>query len=251
MALPVAYIVLAATLFDIPLSNCARILLSPFYYITVFLGVLTGYGLWEMKRWSWYCFVVTQILVAYSNASYVFNYSESHHKTFGLLIAIILQIILVLRVDREVRVPYLFPRIRWWESNPRLRLSCPVILTRKSGEMIEGEILDISLAGCFIKLRQDLLPDESIYLKFKIFGFDIECEGIAVWLAQSAVTHPKGVGFKFGFLPKGQKRNLRNVQKRIRKISNFYRRARYWMTQDEFMSQLEALEKNHPITNKN
>ena len=52
------------------------------------------------------------------------DYSESHHKLFGIR---------CLTADGGVcffacelakpRVPYFFPKIRWWESDPRYRLA--------------------------------------------------------------------------------------------------------------------------------
>jgi len=242
MAFPIVYIILAAILFDIPLNKCVGILLSPFYFIIGLLAVVAGYGLWEMRRWSWYFFIAAQILIAYENAIFALSDSESHHKLAAYLISILLQAIMIHRVAKEVRVPYFFPRIRWWESNPRYRLSAPIRLTRQNNEELEGEILDLSVVGCFIKLRSELKQDESLSLKFKIFGCELQCEGTAVWLATSTVTHPKGAGIKFGFLSKSQKRSLRHIQKRLKKIASFYRRSRYWMSQEDFTKELEAIE---------
>jgi hypothetical protein len=242
---PLSYIVAAAILFDIPLNHCIGILLSPFYYIITFVAVFAGYGLWEMKRWAWYFFIISQVLVGYENAVFVLNYSASYHKILAYLISVVVQILVVYRVSKEVRVPYLFPRIRWWESNPRYRLSVSVNVLRKSGESLTGEILDISVAGCFIKLRPDLRLNESVTVQYRVFGYEMNCDGNVVWQAQSTVTHPKGIGVKFGLLQKSQKRALRHIRKRLKKISNFYRRSRYWMNQEEFDRQLEAIESNH------
>ena len=195
---PIVYIVIVAMLFDIPLNACVSLLISPFYYIVSFCAVAAGYGLWEMRRWSWYLFIAAQILITYENAVIAVSYAESHHKTFAFLIVVLLQAALVFRVGREIRVPYLFPRIRWWESNPRYRLAIPVTITRKNGDVCKGEILDLSLAGCFVKLRNDFTSDEALALNFNSYGYEVYCEGNVVWSALSAVTHPKGIGIKFG-----------------------------------------------------
>ncbi len=239
---PVLYILLVATLFDIPLSACVGILLSPFYYVVSLFVVIAGYGLWEMRRWSWYIVVISQILVCYENALLVHEYAESHHKILAFLISTFLQFVLVLRVSQEIRVPYLFPRIRWWESNPRFKLSLPVVLIRKNGEKQEGEILDLSMAGCFIKLRSELNLDEKLTLNFSAFGHEVRCDGTVVWCAHSAVTHPKGVGIKLSLLSKEQKRALRIICRRLRKIGALYRSSRYLISQDEFLKKLEELE---------
>ncbi len=242
LVFPGVYIVLAGILFDIPLNKCIGILFSPFYYFTTICAVIAGYGLWEMRRWSWYFFVAAQVLVGYENVNFVLNASESHHKIAAYLVSIILQLALIYRVALEVRVPYFFPRIRWWESNPRYRFAVPVVMGKNA---VEGEILDLSLAGCFIKTRGELKQDEVILLKFEVFSYEVQCEGTAVWLAQSTVTHPKGVGIKFCFLTKVQKRALRNIQKRLKKISSLYRRSRYWMNPEEFNKHLDAIETSY------
>ena len=106
MAFPVAYVVFAAIIFDIPAQSCVRLLLSPFYYIVGILAVVAGYGLWEMKRWSWYLFIATNILVAYGNALLANDYSQSHHKFLAFLASIATLLIVSYRLSREIRVPY-------------------------------------------------------------------------------------------------------------------------------------------------
>jgi hypothetical protein len=242
LCFPVVYIVITATLFDIPLKRCVGILLSPFYYIVCALVMLTGFGILEMRRWSWYLLIISQVLVTYENAILVQGYAESHHKVFAFLLSILCQIGLIYRIAQEIRVPYFFPRIRWWESNPRYRLSVPVQFTDKSGKMFEGEILDLSATGCFIKFREDLARDELVSLRFKVFGHEIQTDGTIVWCAHSTVTHPKGAGVKFNVYHKSQKRSLRLIHRRLKKMADFYRRFRYLMSQDEFLTQMEKME---------
>jgi hypothetical protein len=242
MVFPMSYIFVAAMLFDIPLTACARILLSPFYYVVSLLAVAAGYGLWEMRRWSWYLLLLSQALVVYENAIFVSSHAESHHKIFGFFLFLFIQILLIYRIAKEIRVPYFFPKIRWWESNPRYRLSTPVQVFRGDGTAIEGEVLDVSLAGCFIKTRFDFAPDETVRLKFRLYGHVIEGEGKSVWAAQSSVTHPKGIGVKFGAHSKSQKRALRSIGRRLRKIAKLYRNSRYLISPEDFVKQLETAE---------
>ncbi|MEO7163144.1 MAG: PilZ domain-containing protein [Bdellovibrionia bacterium] len=241
MAFPVLYIVAVATLFDISLNSCGKILLSPSYYLVSGFAVISGYGLWEMRRWSWFLFMASQGLITAQTAVLVFGYAESHHRLFAFVISIFFQLGLIKRVASEIFVPYLFPRIRWWESNPRYKFSAIAQIVRKSGETQDGEILDISGAGCFIKLRNDLDQDESISLIFSMLGETIRCKGLVVWLTESAVIHPRGIGVKFTEITKSQKRALRIISKKLKKIAYVYRRYRYLTNQDEFLKQLEKV----------
>jgi hypothetical protein len=251
MAFPLTYLVSAALLFDIPVASCGKILLSPFFYLLSLLAVLVGYGLWEMRHWSWYWMLVTNILIAYENAVVTHQYAESHHKVLAYIASLLLIAALMNRVSREVRVPYFFPKIRWWESNPRYKLSVSARVGRpssvKQGEVdpvLEGEILDLSMGGCFLKLRTELEQGELVTLNFKVFGMVVECNGNVVWRTRSTVTHPKGVGVKFVVSTRPQKRVLRQINARLRKIAALYRRSRYLMSQEDFIKRLDELEKN-------
>jgi Tfp pilus assembly protein PilZ len=108
---------------------------------------------------------------------------------------------------------------------------------------IDGEILDLSLGGCFVKLRSGLRRDELIQLDFTVFGLMVQVHGAVVWCTQSTVTHPKGVGVKFSLENRAQKRVLRRINQRLKKIASLYKRQRYLLNQDEFMKRLEQLER--------
>jgi|SRR6185437_6247978 len=243
MIFPVAYVLAAAMLFDMPMTSCVRLLLSPLYYFVSFLAVAAGYGLWEMYRWSWYLFIAADVFIGYQTALVMSQYSESHHKVMGFVISMLGILFIAFRVTREVRVPYYFPKIRWWESNPRYRLAVRSAILRKVSEQsVAGEILDLSASGCFIKLRTDLKSDEPVRLQFEVFKTTIECDGVVVWKSESTVTHPKGVGVKFTDLSRRDRRSLRLITKRLKEIAHLYRTSRYLLSQEEFIKKLEKIE---------
>ena len=242
LAFPVVHIIAVALLFDIPLNKCIGILLSPFYYMVSFMAVAVGYGLWEMRRWAWYLFVLNNFFIGYENAVMANLYGETHHKVLAFLFSIVVLALVTYFVGKEIRVPYFFPNIRWWESDPRYRLSVPVTLTRRTGETLDGQIMDLSMNGCFIKLRIEVMRDEDVDLQFKVFDFPVTCPGTVVWCTQSTVTHPKGIGVKFGLVDRRQRRYLRFITRRLRKISALYRRSRYLLNREDFLKKLEELQ---------
>lgn len=242
MGFPLLYLFMTAVLFDIPGSGCISILLSPSYYVLSALAMVVGYGLWEVKRWSWYLFIFTNFLVGYENAVFVHEYGMTHHKWVSFLSSTVILLVIAFRVAKEIRVPYFFPRIRWWESNPRHKLAVPTRLLRQEGEALEGQIMDISIGGCFIKLHTELDLHEAVELDYSVFGISMKCRGLVVWKSRSSVTTPKGIGVKFNPLPKSQKRLLRGICQRLRKISQLYRRSRYLLNQEEFLRRLSEIE---------
>ncbi len=254
MAFPATYLISVAILFDISAGSCLSIVLSPFFIGLSILAMITGYGLWEMRRWAWYFLFVVNALIAFENAKLVHAYGETHHKVLAYIASLLLLSGLMHRISREIRVPYFFPKIRWWESNPRYRLSVPVRLERRglsagsaleASSVVDGEILDLSMGGCFVKLRTELRQDELLDIKFTVFSVPMTCQGIVVWRTQSTVTHPKGVGVKFSLPSRPQKRMLRQITARLRKIAALYRRSRYLLTPEEFGKRLDELENKH------
>lgn len=244
LGFPVFYLFVSALLFDIPAGALLRILLSPFYYLVSLLAMIVGYALWEVHRWGWYLFLITNFLIGYQNAIIVNEYGTTHHKVVAFFASIFGMILIIFRVAREIRVPYFFPKIRWWESNPRYKLLVPVKLTRVEGSTLEGEIMDLSMGGCFIKLKAEIHQHEPVQLKFSVFHLPIECQGIIVWQSQSTVTTPKGIGVKFMPFSRAQKRTLRQIMARLKRVATLYRKSRYILSQEEFLKRLNELEED-------
>jgi hypothetical protein len=243
MGFPIAYVVIAALLFDMTFASCIHLLLSPMFYIVSLIAVFSGWGLWEMHRWAWYILSVANIAILYQTAVVMNQYSESHQRLTAFLLSVLTILLLFLRVSKEIRVPYFFPKIRWWESDPRYRLAVQSEITRKvSEEKLNGEILDLSTTGCFIKTRIELKTDEPISVQFELFKLPVQCDGIVVWKSGSTVTHPKGVGVKFSSPERQAKRHLRMMTKRLKAIAQLYRTSRYLVTSEEFGRKLEELE---------
>jgi len=241
MGFPVVYLFAAAILFDIPVSKCVQMILSPSYYLLSILAVLSGYGLWEVRPWGWYVFLVTNILVVYSNAVMATHYAESHHTVLSFIFSMTLVIGLLFKIGREICVPYFLPKIRWWESNPRYKLSVPAkFKSAKTNAFGEGDILDISLDGCFIKTRTDIPLHEPLSMNFTMFNISVACPGIIVWRTGSTVTHPRGIGIKFAPVPRVQRRSLRMVVRHLGRITSLHR-SRYIMGQEEFARRMDAL----------
>lgn len=239
---PVAFPIFAVLMFDIPVLNCYEIAFFPLFWVACVLSVVTGMGLWDFKRWSWYTFFALCVLTVYLNVRVAIRLSQSTNRTLALVAMLGLVLAVLYRVAREVRVPYLFPKIRWWESNPRYKLSVPVRLKRAGGDILEGEIQDISTGGCFVKLRSELQKNEPLQLVFAALEIPVSCEGVVVWKTQSTVTHPKGVGIKFRGLSTPNRRLLKVITRRLRKISRFYLKSRHVMNADEFQKRLAEMQ---------
>ena len=242
-AFPAVLFPVFVVVFDIAWVQVFRLLISPLFYFVTGWMVLAGYGLWEMRRWSWYVFLTANTLLLYWCALVLTEFGQTQHKGMSFSLVFSVVVVLLIRVGREVRVPYFHPRIRWWETNPRYRLSVQVQVERQAGVSESGEILDISRGGCFVKFRETIQDHERVLLRFTIFQIPMCCEGVVVWRSRSTVTHPKGCGVKFVGMTKVQRKSFRFIESRLRRISSLYRSSRFLMDPQEFSKRMDELQR--------
>ncbi len=240
LAFPVVVFPALIVLFNVSWEQVFRLLISPSFYLLTANMVVAGFGLWEMRRWSWYIFLAANAWLLYWCAVALTEYARTEHKMGSFLMVFGAVVFLLFRVAREIRVPYFHPRIRWWETNPRFRLCVPVQV-KWADQNLRGEIMDLSRSGCFIRLREEVRTDQEIELVFSVFQMNFKCPGTVVWRSKSTVTHPKGCGVKFLVMPRAQRKSLRLVEGRLKRISAFYRASRLLMEPAEFSKRMDEL----------
>lgn len=226
LGFPIFYLLAAAVFFDIPARGLGDLLLSPSYYFICAVAVAAGWGLWEMRRWAWYVFLFATGMILYQNVWVLNHLAATHHKLLSFLMSSVLLLGLAWQIRREVRVPYFLPRIPWWESTSSRSVTVSASLERLEGSPVShGQILDISASGCFVKSKDGFLDDEPVLVRFNVFGQPIDAPGNVVWMTEGGVTHPKGVGVKFGKLDRRQRRRLRVALQRLKRVNALYRRG--------------------------
>src|ERR1041385_6236258 len=127
-AMPLVFLIYARAVMDVHMKGLVAIVLSPSYWVISALAVAAGRGILLIRWYGWYAFVASNITLAYQTAVALAHYSEREHEFVVFLITDLVQLVLIYLVGREIRVPYFFPRIRWWESDPRYKLSVPAKL---------------------------------------------------------------------------------------------------------------------------
>jgi hypothetical protein len=216
---PLIYLVFAWLIFDLHSKGVLSIVLSPLFYLSSLFWIFSGIGIQRLRKWSWYTFVIAQFFVTYLNALNLVLYSQSEYKTVAFVITLVIQAYIFFVVSQELRVPYLFPKIRWWESGIAGLPSISTAVIRGGTQSQErvGFILDLNSRGCFIKTHLDYDPFEKVMVKFEAFGQSVELVGEVIWNAKSTVTHPKGIGVKFRQMSRQNKRGLRLVAQKFLK----------------------------------
>lgn len=222
LSFPLTFLVYAATVLALNMTGIVKVILSPGYWFVTIVSIIAGIGVLRIHWYGWYMFLFSNILITYETAVDLVHYSTGELKVAAFLLTIAMQVLVIYIVGREIRVPYFFPRIRWWESDPRYKLSVQTRLVREDKSEVEGEIMDLSLGGCFIKTHAYFVPDELVDLNFSLFERPLLCTGRVVWRTESTVTHPKGIGVKFEPLTKDNAVCLKQATQKLKKLAQVY-----------------------------
>ena len=217
LGFPVFYLLMASFIYDLTSKGILSLVLSPLFYLSSIFWIATGFGFRKMRKWSWYTFGFAQVFVTYLNALNLVSYSLSQTKVEAFILTLLIQFYVFTVASREIRVPYLFPKIRWWESGIAGMSHIVVDVEQSEQGKSVGQILDINTRGCFVKCPKPFADFEKIRIKASVYGFDLDLPGVVVWNAGSTVTHPKGIGVKFYGLDRKRKKRLLAISKRFSK----------------------------------
>jgi hypothetical protein len=217
LGFPVFYLIFVALIFELKSKGVLSVALSPLFWIASLFWIFTGIGLQRMKHWAWYTFAAAQVFITYLNASNLVSYSESEYKGYAFILTLIIQYAVYRVVESELRVPFLFPRLHWWESGiaGMHHLTAEVFHSRSPSGSSDTQLLDISGKGCFLKSPIDFEPFEKIKVKLSAYGQEVDVPGQIVWNAKSTVTHPKGIGIRFYDLNRTRRRKVKVISKRF------------------------------------
>lgn len=213
------------TFYNLPLNILLKLFFSFVYVAHSIVAVSTGIALYRMRAWAWHLFVFHAVLMIGEQFYVAYTYAENHVVEIPLAFVCISVISTVLLVKLELRVPYFSPKIAWWESDPRYKISVAAEMSA-ADHYYRGDIMDISASGCFIKTKDPMKVDQPILIKFSLFDHKFECQGKVVWRTDSGVTHPKGVGVKFTALSKPQQAELRDTVKKLKNLSRKFKDLR-------------------------
>lgn len=222
---PFTYIFVLGTFYNLPASTMAKIFFSFYYIVHSAFAIFLGFSLLRMRHYAWHLYLFHSFLVVVEQIAIAYGYAENHIPEIPLTLMCAGTAGLVLALKFELRVPYFSPKIAWWESDPRYKISVPAEMTC-ADHFYRGDIMDISSSGAFIKTKDPLRVDQVVVIKFSLFDHKFECEGRVVWRTETGVTHPKGVGVRFVNLDKPAQGELRETVKKLKSLSRRYKDLR-------------------------
>lgn len=223
---PLTYVLVLGALYNLPFHKMAAMPFSNSYLAHSALAVGTGFALYRMKSYAWHLFILHCLLTVGEQFYVAFTLAENYHVQIPFALVCLVVVISLFLLKLEFRVPYFNPKIAWWESDPRYKISVPAQMT-SSDHFYQGEIMDIGAGGCFLKSKENLRMDQLIHVKFSLFEQNFDCAGKIVWRTDSGVTHPKGVGVRFLGLDKKNQIALRMTVKKLKSLSRKYRHLRH------------------------
>lgn len=239
---PISYAFVIALLFDIPPRQVPGVVFSPLFLIVSVVAMTTAYGLLEIRRWSWYFFMAVNGVILYENILILFKHGETHHPLIALQFLTLSIFLIVFRISRELRVPYIFPKIRWWESTSSADISMKILLMNKNNQKQKGELMDLSVTGCFVKTPAEAAQDEVLTISINAFGHPLVLKGMVVLRSHSTVTMPKGLGIRFLAVNKQKKRALRMAIQRLKQVTLLKKKMEHTPEEEEFLRHLDRLE---------
>jgi hypothetical protein len=135
--------------------------ISPGAWAIMSLLFLSGAGLLFVRRFTWIFACACLVVVLGLNFFYLFHFgtvSTLGPITLGVMLVFTLAT-LVFLYRQQFRLPYMNPRVRWWETNPRYRADLGVRIPPFGERCV---LLDISLSGALVDFpdRVPVMPEQ-------------------------------------------------------------------------------------------
>jgi len=179
---------------------------------------LAGIAIFAIKKWSLPLFLLVELYVFIINIDYLQTLYQTDQILlftsfvfFGVLNVIIVTYLLI----PAVRIAYLDPRVRWWETYPRYHTNIDI----KINNSISGKIQNISRSGVFITTNYDLPIDTAAQLDFTFNSQSKESnlKPNVVVLNKYEINNATGYGAIFHELTKNEKRLIKTIIKTLDK----------------------------------
>jgi len=177
---------------------------------------------WQVRKWSLYVVIAYCMCTVFHNAYALLN---GHQVVFPEWLVFGAQVIglvgVVVFLHREIRAPYLNPRICWWRTSPRYRVAFEVELTTLDGGHTV-ELLDISASGCFVTPYASPELGQPVRVRINQLGCAIETKGELVRLGVAGRPGGgtvEGAGVKFDKLDRSTKATLQKLLRALAGVS--------------------------------
>ncbi len=179
---------------------------------TIVLWIATfplAYGLYKVRSWGWYYFLIHSVLIIFNSMIVRTTGGFTLSITPYFFVNLLALIPIGFFIRKEIRTPYLNPRVRWWEQAKRINHNIKVMVNQK-----EYSTYDISQTGVFI-LMSDTSEhpniNDKVEIKLMLDSASVTCNSLVVWNKIKADEHiPAGIGVKFIKMNRNDKKTVSN-----------------------------------------
>jgi hypothetical protein len=226
---PACKIVLYSLYWHLPMNKIiyATSLKSPWVFFMFFLAFpIAGVAIFCVKRWS------LPVFMAIEAMTLIGHFQNFYHapQYFSLFLVCSLSLLNLIVVSYflipAVRLAYLDPKIRWWESKPRYVVEWHVKITQGTHSMA-ATILNISMGGVLLRESVEALDkNKNIQVEFSHRDEHFTLRGHIAH--QSIIKGVYQYGVRFERLSKVNKRRLHGCLKSLEKSGAERRPRKEW-----------------------
>jgi hypothetical protein len=177
---------------------------------------VVAFGIYRVRKWGWFLFITfSALLIAYNLIVYFFlnpNYTPETILLFVMIITVFSAVFL----RKHVYAPYFNPRLRWWETASRYRVTLDTVILTNDG-MTRCKLLDLSQTGCFVDHSAELQEGKTVLLKMRCKGIDIHCEGKVVRKSGEKERF-SGYGVMFQNVPKDTRKKIKHLIRALERL---------------------------------
>lgn len=181
-----------------------------------FMFPIAGFAILKVKKWSLLLFGVIEAWVFVANLPYLKSLFEAGQiplLVFFILFFFLNLFVVVYLLIPAVRITYMDPKIRWWESRPRY--------TQKMDCMVDGKIsstiFNISETGIFIEKKDELVKDDVVDVEFTHDSIDLKLKTRIVHNFSVEGVDGFGAQFETKLFSRPEKNKLKKLIKVLEK----------------------------------
>lgn len=168
-----------------------------------------GVAIYLCKRWSYFIVLAVATLNVCSNYDTWRTYPKYFPGWLFVTVVILAAIVVGYFLLPAVKIVYMDPRLRWWESKPRYLVSGESVL--RFGDREErARVTDISEGGVFVATQAELQRDTVVSLECSIAGESIDVNAKIVYRRGGEMP---GYGVQFVSPSSDEKKAIRKLIK--------------------------------------
>lgn len=169
--------------------------------LIMILPVIAGFAIYACKKWSFYLYLLCMAGMFFAIHKDLVGLVGPMFMLDILIIYMVNIFIVVYFLIPQVRKIYFDKKMRWWENKPRYSFQQPCHFKKINSDKTnayQGDILDISEGGLFLK--SDVLKpgSENIEITFRFMDYDYHFVGRTIFHDRTDII---GFGVEFEHTP--------------------------------------------------